>query len=208
MTREDESPSKWEARLGQRERQADERERKADERERTANERERKADERERTANEREHQVDQRERRLEELARELRDLATGASRETIEAIERFRTLADAGSERRARSREALERVAADAERQQAAIDRAVAQSERELAAPTAERDGPEERLRMLRKQVVAGGVAFAETEETAALIFEELAVQNPMRAHAYKRNAEQARGTARRIRELTNKFRH
>lgn len=140
--------------------------------------------------------------------RELRGLATGAKQQTLDAIEDSKTVAAAQEERRVRREEALERLAAAAERQQADLNRAIAESERESArqpAGTRDRRG---RLGTLRERVAASGMAFAAMEEDAARTYEEIAAHHHDPAHARKcrQSAEEARSAARRARELARRL--
>ena len=220
MDRNGEAPRKPATLLDQRERAADTRDsladwrdREADWRDREANWRESRADLREREANEREdladqreHAADEREEQIQGLIGELRGLVTGAHRDTLEAIERSQTLLSASVDRVERREEAVKRADARRRREQAAIARAAARSERHPAPPSPARPELTRQATATRARLSATAAALAAIEDNAAHLFDQLAVSRPERGSAYQRRAEEARGGARRAREISREL--
>ena len=189
-------------RAEEREHLAEERERAADQREARADERERLADQRERAADQREAELDERERELVERSQHLSTAIDDLETRALEAIERSRALLARSGKRLDRREETMRRQQARRERQQAEIERASAETERDLATWLPDPAPAIERSKKLRQQTLTAIEAFAANEEQIARLHDELAASQPNHRDEYRRVAEQARGTARRAREI------
>jgi hypothetical protein len=184
---------------------ADLREHEADQREREADQRDHEANEREATADQREHKANDREEQMQALIAELRVLVTGAHQDALEAIERSLALLSSPADAFQRSEEAVKRTAARRRRTEAANTRAAAQDKRQRATPAAGR-GVGGQVREIRTRLGDTVAAFAEAEDNAARIFDQLAVSHPESAGAYQHRAQQARDAAGRAREISRQL--
>ena len=93
------------------------------------------------------------------------------------------------------------RAEAGHERHQAEIDRAVAESQRKQAAKVPDPSKAIERAKALSKHARTVMGALAAVEEEIAGTFEQLAARRQDRRDEHRHTAEQARITARKIRE-------
>jgi len=164
--------------------------------------RERAADLREAELDERERKADERERELVEQGQHLSTAIEDLESRTLATIERSRALLARSGKRLDRQEEVVRRQQAHRERQQAEIDRASAETERSLSTWLPNPGQAIERSRQLRQQTLTAIEAFAVNEEQIARLHEDMAASPPSHRDEYRRVAEQARGTARKAREI------
>jgi len=123
-----------------------------------------------------------------------------------EDIERARQLLALSAERLNRGEARIKREQARRSRQQAQIDRESAGTERDLAAW---RPDPKQLIgqrKALRTETGRAIEALTMNEERVARTYEDLAVSQPERRQEYRATAEQARDTARKVREVLRAF--
>ena len=92
------------------------------------------------------------------------------------------------------------------EREHAELGRAVAEGKREHAAALPDPREAITRATALREQALSAMEGLAVIEDQLARTYEELAARSPQRRDECRRTAEQARTSARRAREVVQRF--